>query len=73
MNVLTPKTPTHMASRDDRLRIQILYYFAGWSINDILLQNPRITHRQVQYALENRPTPQKHKCGHITKVDTPHR
>ena len=73
MNVLTPKTPTHMASRDDRLRIQILYYSAGWSIDDILLQNPRITHRQVQYALENRLTSQKHKCGHITKVDTPHR
>ena len=45
MNVPTLKTPSHMASRDDRLCIQILYYFAGWSIDDILLQNPRITHR----------------------------
>jgi uncharacterized protein (DUF433 family) len=44
-------------SRDDRLRIQTLYYTAGWSIDDILLQNPHITHWQIQYALENRPTP----------------
>ncbi|KAH9204800.1 hypothetical protein DL95DRAFT_471163 [Leptodontidium sp. 2 PMI_412] len=56
MNVPTPRTPTHTASRDDRLRIQTLYCTTGWSVDDILLQNPRITHRQVQYALENRPT-----------------
>jgi hypothetical protein len=74
INVPTPKTPTHIASRNDRLRIQTLYYTAGWSIDDILLQNPRITYRQVQYALENRPTPQKkHHCGRHVLLDTPHR
>jgi len=69
----TPKTPTHATSRDDRLRIQTLYYTAGWSIDDILLQNPRITHRQIQYALEHRPTPQKHYTGRHVLLDTPHR
>ncbi len=57
MNIPTPKTPTHIASRDDRLRIQTLYYDAGWNVDDILLQNPRITRRQIYYALDHRPTP----------------
>lgn len=73
MNVPTPKTPTHMASRDDRLRIQTLYYTAGWTIDQIMLQNPRITHMQVEYALNNQPTPQQHLCGRHVLLDTPHR
>ena len=74
MNVPMPKTPTHIASRDDRLRIQTLYYDAGWTIDDILLQHPKYTHRQVQYALENRLTPQRRgHCGRHVKIDTPHR
>jgi hypothetical protein len=35
--VPTPKTPTKPTSRDDRLRIQTLYYIAGWTVDDILL------------------------------------
>jgi hypothetical protein len=38
--VLTPKTRLLLISRDDRLRICIFYYDAGWSINDLLLQLP---------------------------------
>ena len=72
-HVPTLKTPTQVTSRDDRLRIQTLYYTAGWTVNDILLQNPRITRRQVQYSLENRPTLQKHACGRHVLLDTPHR
>jgi hypothetical protein len=69
----TPKTPTHTTSRDNRLRIQTLYYTAGWSIDDILLQNPHITYQQIQYALENQPTPQHHRSGRHVVLDTPHR
>jgi len=35
--VPTPKTPIKPTSRDDRLRIQTLYYIAGWTILDIFL------------------------------------
>ena len=72
MNVPTPKTP-YIASRDDRLRIQTLYFDAGRTVDDILLQNQRITRRQVYYALDHRPTPQKHSCSKHILLDTPHR
>jgi hypothetical protein len=41
-----PYTPPHESSRDDRLRVQILYYDAKWTINDIILQT-NLTRRQV--------------------------
>ena len=69
----TPKTPTKQTSRDDRLRIQTLYYTAGWSVSDILLQSPRHTRRQVDYALQCRPTPQKQRCGRHPLLSTPQR
>jgi len=71
--VPTPKTPTKPTSRDDRLRIQTLYYTAGWSVPDILLQNPKLTRRQVDYALHFRHTPQKQKCGRHPLLSTPER
>jgi hypothetical protein len=57
--VPTPKTLTkNILSRDNKLRIQTLYYTGGWLINDLLLQfSPHVTRRQVQYALETRPIP----------------
>ncbi len=73
MNVLTPKTPTRMASRDDRLRIHTLYYDADWTVADILLSHPQLTQRQVYYALNHRPTPQKHLSGRHILLDTLHR
>jgi transposase/DDE superfamily endonuclease len=72
MNVPTPKTPTKTTTRDDRLRIQTLYYTAGWTVSDLLLQLP-FTRRQIDYALTSRPTPQKIKCGRHVLLDTPTR
>ena len=68
----TPKTPTHTTSRDDRLRIQTLYFEAGWEIDDIILQL-NLTRRQVEYALEHRPTPQNHLRGRHILLNTPQR
>lgn len=75
LHVPTPKTPTHRdLSGDDKLRIQTLYYTAGWSIDEIRLQFPKITPRQIQYALETRPTPQrKGHCGAHALLNTPWR
>lgn len=72
-DVPTPKTRTHFASRGDRLRIQTLYHDAGWTVSDILLQNPQVTRRQVYYALTHSLTPQKHATGRHVLLDTPHR
>jgi hypothetical protein len=68
--VPTPKTPTRLTSRDDRLRIHTLYYDAGWEIDDIILQL-NLTRRQVEYALDHRPTPQKHLRGRHLLLNTP--
>jgi uncharacterized protein (DUF433 family) len=69
-----PKTLNNdPTSRDDRLKIQTLYYIAGWTVDDILLQNPRLSRRQVDYALRFRPTPQKQRCGRYPLLNTPQR
>jgi hypothetical protein len=70
--VPTPKTYHPPTSRDDRLRIRTLYYDAGWSINDLLLQLP-FTQHQLYYALKTRPTPQKHTTDRHPTLDTPYR
>ena len=67
-----PSTPRHETSRDDRLRIQTLYYDAKWTINDIILQL-NLTRRQIEYALEHRPTPQNHLRGRHILLNTPQR
>lgn len=54
--VPTPKIRLPPTSRDDRLRIRTLYYNAGWSIDDLLLQFLFSQH-QLYYTLETRPTP----------------
>jgi len=75
LHVPTPKTPTHRdLGGDDKLHIQTLYYTAGWSIDETRLQFPKITPRQIQYALETRPTPQrKGHCGAHALLNTPWR
>lgn len=72
MEVLTPKTPQKQTTRDIRLKIQTLYYTAEWTISNICLQL-NLTQRQVQYALESRPTPQRHACGRKAILDIPRR
>ncbi len=68
-HISTPKTPIHQTSRDDCLCIQTLFYTAGWSIDDIILQL-NFTRCQVLYALEHCPTFQKHHSHHLL-LDTP--
>ena len=66
----TSKTPTtHPTSRDDRLRIQTLYFETAWEIDDIALQL-NLTRRQIEYALEHQPTPQYFRCGRHILLDT---
>jgi len=73
VTIPTPKTPTRQTlGRDDRLRIHTLYYDAGWSIDQIVLQL-NVTRRQVQWALETRLTPQKQRCGRKPALNTPQR
>src|SRR6266536_720924 len=67
--ISTSKTLIHQTSRDDCLRIQTLFYIAGWSIDDIILQL-NFTRCQVLYALEHHPTSQKHHSCHLL-LDTP--
>ena len=57
-SVPTPKTPQkQQCTRDDRLRIETLYFDAGFTQDEIALQLYPITIGQVQYALSYRLTP----------------
>lgn len=68
----TPKTPTKQTSRDDRLRIETLYFDAGFTLDQIALQL-NFTKRQIQYALSHRLTPQKSIRGRKVLLNTPQR
>jgi hypothetical protein len=72
LSIPTPKTPRKQCSRDDRLRVQTLYFDAGWTQDQIILQTG-LTRGQVQYALSHRVTPQKHTTGIKVKLNTPTR
>ena len=60
-SVPTPKTQ-HYCTRDERLRVQTLYFDAGWTREQIALQL-NLTLRQVKYAIVHRVTPQKTRLG----------
>jgi len=49
-SVPTPKTPHKQCTRDDRIRIETLYFDAGFTEDEIALQLNK-TPRQVGYAL----------------------
>lgn len=70
----TPKqNSSQELSRDDRLRIQTLYFDAGFIRDQICLQIG-CTYQQVCYALQNRLTPQKKtRCGRKVVLSTPQR
>jgi hypothetical protein len=57
-SVPTPKTPTKQCSRDDRLRVQTLYFEASFTQDQVVLQTG-LTRSQVQYCLAHRLTPQR--------------
>jgi len=60
--VPTPKTPYKNCNRDNRIRIQTLFFQAGWSKLEIALQL-NLTLKQVKYALSYRFIPQKQRFG----------
>ncbi len=68
-----PKTPRKQCSRDDRLRIETLYFDAGFTQGEIALQLYPITLAQIKYALSHRLTPQKQRCGRKVLLRTPQR
>ena len=68
----TPKTPQKSTSRDQRLRVQTLYFDARWTQDQIALQL-NLSLGQVKYALSHRVTPQKHRTGRKVLLNTPQR
>lgn len=70
-HVPTPKQ-VHELTRDERLRVQILYNDANYTVPQIILQTG-YTERQIRYALAHRLTPQKHKTGRKVYLNTPER
>jgi hypothetical protein len=71
-NILIPKTLKKQTSRDDRLRIETLYFDAGFTLDQIALQL-NLTKRQIQYALSHQLTPQNHIHGRKVFLNTPQR
>lgn len=53
---------THELTRDERLRVQILFSDSHFTVSQIASQTGH-TSRQIRYALVNRFTPQKQKNG----------
>ena len=75
-SIPTPKTPQKSCTRDDHLRIQTLFFQAGWTKDEIALQlnlSIRLKRscqfvfslilRRVVDALHHRLTPQKSRTG----------
>jgi hypothetical protein len=56
-----PKIRYHL-TRDDRHRVQTLFFHAGWTKSQIALQL-NLTERQIKYALSHQVTPQKKHSG----------
>jgi hypothetical protein len=72
-SIPTPKQPrSEELTRDARLRVQILFFDANFTRDQIVLQTGYI-YRQVYEALRHRLTPQKHKSGCKIALNTPQR
>lgn len=65
-----PKEPD--LSRDERLRIQVLFFDAHLTRSQICLQTG-YTYNQICYAISHRLTPQKQRTGRRIKLNTPQR
>lgn len=59
-------------TRDERLRVQTLFFDAGYTREQICLQTD-YTYDQVTYAISHRLTPQKTKSGARVFLNTPQR
>ena len=71
--VPVPKQPKEPElTRDQRLRIQTLFFDANFTRDQICLQTGH-TYRQVCYAIQHRLTPQKRKSGRRVLLSTPQR
>jgi hypothetical protein len=57
-------------TRDQRLRVQVLFNDAHLTVSQIALQTG-YTPRQIRYALAHRLTPQKQKTGRKVLLNTP--
>lgn len=69
----TPKQAHSLElSRDDRLRIQTLFFDANHTRSQICLET-NYSYDQVCYAIRNRLTPQKRKCGRKVLLNSPQR
>jgi hypothetical protein len=67
-----PKQKHPELTRDQRLRVQTLFFDANYTRDQICLQTG-YTYDQVCYAISHRLTPQKHKTGRRVILNTPQR
>jgi hypothetical protein len=67
-----PKQKHPELTRDQRLRVQTLFFDANYTRDQICLQTG-YTYDQVCYAIRHRLTPQKHKTGRRVILNTPQR
>ncbi len=70
--VPVPKQPSAQFTRDDRLRIQTLFFDANHTRAQICLETD-YTYDQVYYAIIHRLTPQKRKTKGRILLNTPQR
>jgi hypothetical protein len=70
--VPVPKQPKAQLTRDERLRVQTLFFDANHTRAQICLETG-YTYDQVCYAITHRLTPQKRKCGRTILLNTPQR
>lgn len=70
--VPVPKQPSPQLTRDDRLRIQTLFFDANHTRAQICLETG-YTYDQVCYAITHRLTPQKRKTKGRILLNTPQR
>ena len=71
-SVPVPKQKSPELTRDQRLRIQTLFFDANFTREQICLQTG-YTYDQIYYAIRHRLTPQKQRTGRRVFLNTPQR
>ena len=72
LSIPVPKQKSLELTRDQRLRIQTLFFDANFTREQIALQTGH-TYDQVCYAIRHRLTPQKQRSGRRVVLNTPQR